>query len=229
MENSNRLLTISGALLLQVKLKKESRELEETLGMLSMAELYSELITDSEKNTFWINIYNAYFQILFSRDSTLGKAIFRNKDINIAQTYFSLDDIEHGILRRYRWKQSLGYFRNPFASRIVKKLAVSTIDYRIHFALNCGAKSCPPIAFYTLDALDEQLKEAMYSFLSSETSVNINTNTVHTSKLLFWYQGDFGGVKGVKAMLNTVLQIEINSYSLKYNSYSWEPHLENFV
>lgn len=30
----------------------------------------------------------------------------------------------------------------------IKKLAVSNLDYKIHFALNCGGKICPPIRFY---------------------------------------------------------------------------------
>ncbi|PNW28463.1 DUF547 domain-containing protein [Formosa algae] len=229
MSNSNSIVGLSGTLLLHVKLNKDTKSLEQDLGNLSLKDLQSQLTTDQTKQTFWINIYNAYFQILATQNQTQGKHIFKIKSVNIAHTQFSLDDIEHGILRKYRWKKSLGYIQNPFVSALIKALAVQTIDFRIHFALNCGAKSCPPIAFYTLDKLDEQLDNAMYSFLSSETSIHRNTNTVQTSKLLFWFQGDFGGLKGVRRMLNKVLQIENNTYTLKYNAYSWEPHLENFV
>lgn len=35
---------------------------------------------------------------------------------------------------------------------------VSPVDPRIHFALVCGAKSCPPIKLYTPDNLDEGLQ-----------------------------------------------------------------------
>ncbi|WP_434036937.1 DUF547 domain-containing protein [Formosa sp. 4Alg 33] len=223
------LLTLSETLLLCVKTKKDSSDIEHELSRMALTELYSQLSTDQEKNTFWINIYNAYFQILAGRDHTQGKHIFKVKTITIARTHFSLDDIEHGILRKYRWKKSLGYLPNLFVAPLIKKLAVRAVDYRIHFALNCGAKSCPPIAFYTLDKLDQQLDDAMYAFLSSETTVNSETKTIQTSKLLFWYQGDFGGLKGVRYMLKTVLSIENNSYALKYNSYSWEPQLENYV
>ncbi|MFB9053467.1 DUF547 domain-containing protein [Formosa undariae] len=229
MKNFKSLLTLSETLLLTVKLKKDSSEIEQELSAFSLTELYSQLSIDREKNTFWINIYNAYFQILASRDHTQGKQIFKSKAIIIAQTYFSLDEIEHGVLRKYRWKKSLGYLPNLFASSLIRKLAVHAVDYRIHFALNCGAKSCPPIAFYTLDKLDQQLDDAMYSFLSSETTINSVTKTIQTSKLLFWYQGDFGGLKGVRNMLKTVLNIENSSYALKYKYYSWEPQLENYI
>ncbi len=35
--------------------------------------------------------------------------------------------------------------------------AVQPMDKRIHFALVCGAKSCPPIRVYTPEELDEGL------------------------------------------------------------------------
>lgn len=229
MENKNAILLLSGELLLNVKLKKDSSKIENTLRILSKKELKSQLSTNEAKNTFWINIYNAYFQILASRNLNIGKAIFKIKEINIASTFFSLDDIEHGILRKYRWKKSFGYLPNFFQSAYIKELAVSKVDYRIHFALNCGAKSCPPIAFYTLMELNKQLDDAMYAFLFSETSINHKTKTIKTSKLLFWYQGDFGGLKGINQLLKTVFKLEEKSYKLKYNPYSWEPYLEHYV
>ena len=99
----------------------------------------------------------------------INKSSTRKKLFTITSTLFSLDDVEHGILRRYRYKYSLGFITDLFPSKIIKKLAVSKIDYRIHFALNCGAKSCPPIAFYTSLNIEEELNLATQSFLESET------------------------------------------------------------
>ena len=42
------------------------------------------------------------------------------------------------------------------------KMALTSLDPRIHFALNCGASSCPPIRIYTEDRL---LKVKMYKML----------------------------------------------------------------
>ncbi|WP_299782633.1 DUF547 domain-containing protein [uncultured Formosa sp.] len=229
MKKDHTLLSLSGELLLLVKLQKDTTPLEQVLSKFSITTLFFQLVTDQEKKTFWVNIYNAYYQILANRLSVEGKDVFLKKEITIAETLFSLDDIEHGILRRYRWKKSLGYLPNLFTPTLIRKLAVKEIDYRIHFALNCGAKSCPPIAFYTLEKLNEQLDNAMYAFISSETTIDNVNKTIKTSKLLFWYQGDFGGVKGVRNTLKNVLQVEITSYKLKYNTYSWEPHLDNYV
>jgi hypothetical protein len=227
--NKKNLIALSGEFLLYVKLKKDTSLIEYVLTTISIAELFSQLATDEEKKTFWINIYNAYYQILVSRNNTQGKRIFIRKEVHIANTSFSLDAIEHGILRKYRWKKSFGYLPNLLTSTLIRNLAVNEIDYRIHFSLNCGAKSCPPIAFYTLEKLDKQLDDAMYSFLFSETIIDNETKSIKTSKLLYWYQGDFGGLKGVKHILKNVLQVETTSYKLKFNPYSWETHLQNYV
>ncbi len=56
----------------------------------------------------------------------------------------SLDEIEHGILWRSKCKLSLGYFNKIFKSRFEKAFRVDKLDYRIHFALNCGAPEMNP-------------------------------------------------------------------------------------
>ncbi|MFC6268707.1 DUF547 domain-containing protein [Frigoriflavimonas asaccharolytica] len=228
MSNNKTLITVSGNLLLNVKMSSETKIEEGILANYSISSLQNELKTEAAKNTFWINIYNAYFQIVSRQEENLGKKIFTLKLIEIAGNRFSLDDIEHGILRRFRWKYSFGYLSNIFQSRFIKNLAVEKIDYRIHFAVNCGAKSCPPIAFYTVEKLDEQLKTAMISFLTSESTIDKEKKTVTTSKLLLWYQGDFGGKSDLKKMLKEVLEIQMKYFKIKYSDYSWESHLENF-
>ena len=102
------------------------------------------------------------------------------------------------------------------------------MDYLIHFALNCGAKSCPPIAFYSFEKIATQLNNAMYSFIIAETTIDKNTKTITTSKLLYWYRGDFGGTSGIKKVLEPILELPLNDYALSYNAYSWETHLENY-
>lgn len=228
MENTNSLVSLSGKLLLNVKLNVDTHQEELKLKNVSLAQLQNVLKTDDAKKTFWINIYNAYFQILSKRLKVQSKIIFNKKEVIIAQTRFSLDDIEHGILRKYRCKWSFGYLPNPFISLLIRNLAVQKLDYRIHFALNCGAKSCPPIAFYTFENINKQLDDAMHSFITSETKVDRNNKTIETSKLLYWYRGDFGGTSGIKKILQQVLELQLNTYKLSFNEYSWETHLENY-
>jgi hypothetical protein len=222
------LLSTSEKLLLNVKMNLDTERERLFLQSVTLAQLKIELNTDQAKKAFWINIYNAYYQIEARKSTINRKTIFSTRAILIAQNYLSLDDIEHGILRKNRWKWSFGYLRNPFAFALLKDLEVQIIDFRIHFALNCGAKSCPPIAFYNYTKIDQQLNDAMFSFLEQETTIDHSTKTIATSKLLLWYRADFGGTKGVKKILSNLLALDLTPYSIRFTAYSWESHLENY-
>ncbi len=216
-------------LLLNVKMADPTHTLEYSLEKLAIGDLTGNLINDNNKKAFWINIYNAYFQILSIRERKVKPEIFRQKLIAIAGRKFSLDDIEHGILRKYRWKFSLGYLPQLFPSDIIRKLAVSTIDYRIHFALNCGAKSCPPIAFYKIDNIEKQLDLATQSFLENETIVDEEKKVVKVTKLMLWFKGDFGGEERVKKILSKYLRKDFTNYNILYQKYDWDMELNNFA
>ena len=103
------------------------------------------------------NFNNSYFQILRKELQLSSKTIYGAKEIPIAGKQWSLDDIEHGIIRA-NTKHPYQFFRLPFpkSNDPRRSLCVSTLDPRIHFALNCGANSCPPISTYTPEALDEE-------------------------------------------------------------------------
>ncbi len=229
MNASINIIDISEKLLLAVKMRSDTILLEKQLGVLSLDELQKQISSDAAKKTFWINCYNAYFQLLSKREKLPRSKIFKSKSISIANTKFSLDDIEHGILRRFKWKWSFGYLSNPFTNSIIKQQAVNTLDYRIHFALNCGAKSCPPIAFYNLQKIEMQLDNAMLSFLESETTIDNMRKTITTSRLFHWYRGDFGGNKGIKMILQKTLDLKSFDYKLTFSKYQWETHIENYV
>ncbi len=219
---------LSEKLLLAVKMQENTLELKNTIAYINLNDLFSLLNTDNLKKAFWINIYNAFFQIL-RKEIKLGKnEIYTKKAIKIAQQNFSLDDIEHSILRRFRYKYSLGYLPNIFTPKLIKKLAVNEIDYRIHFALNCGAKSCPPIAFYTSERIEEQLETATLSFLETETTVNKTSKEIFISRLFLWFKADFGGMAGTRNILEEKLKINTQGFSIKYSKYSWEEDLDNY-
>ena len=226
-------------------------------------------LSENAKKAFWINIYNSYLQLGLIRrrrqqqqqqdqqQSSKSKiSIYKQRNILIAQSYyFSLDDIEHGILRSCKWKFGYGYI-NDYSrycccskhSQLIHQLACQNnnnsnqVDYRIHFALNCGAKSCPPIAFYDSTKIDTQLDKATKSFLSQETSVDDINKQVHVSKLMYWYYGDFGGREGIYAILQKYLndddngnnidnwnRMKTNHYKLVYKGFSWEQQLNNYT
>jgi len=73
---------------------------------------------------------------------------------------------------------------------------VDKCDGRIHFALNCGAKSCPSISVYNDDDINDQLDIATETFLDQSVILDSITKTVTLSMLFKWYREDFGNTDG---------------------------------
>jgi len=150
----------------------------------------SVLDSDSEKLAFWINVYNGmtnYAVIHFQIKESMKEIddLFRRRFFRVSGIDFSLDDVEHGVLRRNaREHLSIDDVRLRYQ--------VSQLDYRIHFALNCGAQSCPAIAYYTEEGLETELEEATTSFVEQEFLVNDEEKVIRCSSLFAWYKEDFG-------------------------------------
>ncbi|OJJ13932.1 hypothetical protein BKI52_45020 [marine bacterium AO1-C] len=224
------LIKIAQELLYATKVKKAYDEHLHILKNTSLADLNAALDTPEKQLSFWINIYNAFIQIEFAKTPNhKPKDFFTRQCIPIAQTIISFDFIEHGILRRSKFKYSLGYFNKLFPGKMEKMLRVKKVDYRIHFALNCGAKSCPPIAFYSPDNIYEQLDLATASYLENESIYHPENNSVEIAKLMFWFKGDFGGKTGVLRMLRkyNIIPKEA-SPKIIYRTYDWTLVLDNF-
>ena len=219
---------ISEQLLLAVKTNQPHKDFLAQLENYSLEQLEKELNNDDAKKAFWINIYNAFYQIFRKFNQINKPEIYREKLINIAGDFFSLDDVEHGILRKYRYKYSLGFLPNIFTKKLIKNLAVNKLDYRIHFALNCGAKSCPPIAFYSLEKIETQLQMATLAFLEGETDILEEKKEIHVTQLFKWFLADFGGKSGIRNILKEQLQLDSKGYALVFKPYSWEDDLENY-
>jgi len=73
---------------------------------------------------------------------------------------------------------------------------IEKVDPRIHFALVCGSKSCPPIGVYEEEKIDQQLDLVSAGFINSdEVMIDKERNKLRLSKIFKWYEGDFGGKK----------------------------------
>jgi hypothetical protein len=122
----------------------------------------------------------------------------------------------------------LGYLRNPFLNRRLALLSVHTVDARIHFALNCGAASCPPIRAYTPNDIDAQLDLATRAYLQQECRYDPERNRIGLPRLLLWFRGDFGGRSGILAMLRRYAIIgPSDAPRFSYLPYDWTLHLRD--
>lgn len=231
-EAINPLIKLSQDYMYAARLKDDAREFITRLRDIPYSQLLNDLNTDDDKKAFWINIYNASVSASLQKNPELYKkrrTFFKSKNILIAGKPFSLDDIEHGILRRSKIKWSLGYFNKLFPSVTEKELRVDKLDYRIHFALNCGAKSCPPIAFYNAAGIDAQLNLATNAYLSAEAVFDKEKNSLQLPAILSWFRRDFGGKK---KMLELVKQLKIIPVDVTpkviFKKYDWTLYLENY-
>lgn len=230
------LVGLSQQLLLAVKSGNDASGFSEALRTASPQALGQQLTTDAHRLAFWINVYNAFAVLsLRNEPELLLRPIaryqhFSRQQIPIAQKQLSLDDIEHGILRHSRVKLSKGYIINPMPGAFEKQHRVHQFDNRIHFALNCGGASCPPIRYYEPENVDSQLQLATEAFLETEAQFDEAQNTLTVSRLFDWYQGDFGGKAGVVDFCRKHGVIPQESApALHFAEYSWTPELNAFA
>lgn len=190
--------------------------------------------------SFWINLYNAmviHAVIEFGVTRSISEKgpqnlirFFRQAAYSINGQRFSLEDIEHGIIRANKGQP---YFGTPqFSSKDPRiSFILKPLDPRIHFALNCASKSCPPIGVYTPQLLDQQLATAAKNFIDQETQL-INRQ-LWVSSIFKWYQHDFNDLAGVPNFIKEHLPNtdprhtwlttrSKNRLNLKYLPYNWK-------
>jgi hypothetical protein len=138
----------------------------------------------SEALAYWINLYNAatlhlvleHYPVKSIRD--IGGALsspWKQEVVKVDGRSFTLDQIENEVIRP------------------------SFLEPRIHFALNCAARSCPPLRAeaFTGESLDTQLEEQTVAFLADPKSNSLDENgTLRLSKLFDWFEDDFREAKG---------------------------------
>ncbi len=184
---------------------------------------------------FWSNLYNAGTQRLLAERPGLYESrlrffrFFRALCVTVAGTRLGLDDIEHGILRGARSKYGLGYLPR-FPRRFERRYRLADPDPRAHFALNCGAASCPAIRAYEADRIDEQLDLATGSYLGGTVEHDPGNGTVEIPRLFLWYRGDFGGRSGIYRLLREYDAIPGDaSPGLSYRPWDWSRDAGKFV
>ena len=175
---------------------------------------------------FWLNLYNAGTQLLLQRsperyESPLRLVRFFGVDVlTVGGHRLSLDDIEHGVLRGRRSKYGLGYL--PRLPRRFERRYAVACDPRIHFALNCGAASCPAIRAYEPDRVDVQLELGTEGYLETSVAYDADAGVARVPRLFLWYRGDFGGSRGIKSFLRAYGAIPDDaSPRLSYRSWDW--------
>ncbi|XP_041108187.1 uncharacterized protein LOC121316908 [Polyodon spathula] len=188
--------------------------------------------------TFITNVYNALTIHGIAASDTIPQSVleidkfWETTAYNVGGFNLSLDDIEHGILRGNAPHPSRT--QPQFDSKDPRlQFSLRDRDPRVHFALVCGAKSCPAVSVYTTENLERTLSRAAESFCQQEVQVDISKKQVTMSKIFQWYMTDFASspkelVRWVLQYLNRD-QVEAASLLLSdpdlqvnFSSYNWQ-------
>ncbi|MGH2587343.1 MAG: DUF547 domain-containing protein [Dehalococcoidia bacterium] len=182
-----------------------------------------------ERTAFWINVYNALVidaVISFGVRESIREApgFFHRAAYRVGPYRLALDEIEHGLLRGNR--PLFARLPTPFPDGDPRAaLGPGMLDPRVHFALNCGTRSCPPVAFYEATRLDEQLDAAAASFINGG-GVRLDDDAVVLSPLFSFYEEDFGGAEGAQGwalryLEDAELRARLVAQPLRTGEYDW--------
>ena len=113
--------------------------------------------------------------------------------------------------------------KNLSLDEIEKSLTKSN-DPRMHFALVCGAKSCPTLAtnIYNASELDQQLDYQSSLNCKRDDMIRLSPNEFHLNKIFDWYIADFQGRKGLYDFIKKYSGHLIEpTWKQSYQPYDW--------
>jgi hypothetical protein len=141
-----------------------------------------------------------------------------------------------GTLPGAAWRQLIVRFGGEVMSLDHLENKIIRPDYaepRIHFALVCAAKGCPPLRTepYTATKLTEQLDDQARQFLATEAKnrFDSSTSTLWLSPIFDWYEKDFTAVAGslemyVRPFLTDTARQAVDSAKkirVRFTDYDW--------
>lgn len=194
--------------------KKNEGHLDNYLELLSKTDI--QALGREKQFAFYINAYNAgTIKLILSKypDITsiwdLGNRVFnspfKKKFIELGARKVSLDHIENDILRPR--------FGDP----------------RVHFAINCASKSCPPLLSepYRGEILDRQLDNAARTFINDTRFNRLAGDTLYVSRIFKWFSDDFDDdplsffLKYAVGELKEKLALRKSEIRIRYLDYDW--------
>lgn len=193
--------------------KNEEAVLDQYLQVLENTD--PERLSRNEQFAFYVNAYNAWTIKLIlgaypglKSIKELGSFLstpWKKKIARIGGEVLTLDAIEHDILRKQ--------FKDP----------------RVHFAVNCASKSCPPLRPepYQGNILNRQLDEMAAAFINDPSFNTLEGNTLRVSSIFKWFGEDFNSdipgyfLKYAREDLKKRLEANRNKIIIRYLDYDW--------
>jgi hypothetical protein len=176
------------------------------------------LSSRAERLAFWIDAYNVLAIDWIARSEPVGsirelgsllRPVWKREAGRIGGRAYTLDEIEHGILRELS-------------------------EPRIHAAIVCASVSCPSLARepYRPEALDAQLDAALRRFLADPrkgSRLDAERGVLVLSPIFDWFSEDFAAAGGALAFVRPHLPDATRAWlaahdgrvRLEYFAYDW--------
>lgn len=193
------------------------QSLRQQLGRVNVAAMNRK-----QQLAYWINVYNVNVVATvveaypvdsirdISTDPIIRLNVFKKERVPFGASLLSLDEVEHEKIRK-------GFG-----------------DARIHFAINCAARSCPPIRpeAYTGQKLDSQLDDQARKFLNGPFGARLERDgdelTITTTKIMDWFGEDFEKAGGRAAFIRRYIAPDkqrlfagAKEIDIEYDDYDW--------
>jgi hypothetical protein len=183
---------------------------------------------------FWINVFNAGVlrdarELETARSVREVEGFFERSRLRIGEHSYSLDDIEHGLLR--------GNVAKPGRSRPPMERGDPRLEYmpivfeeRMHFALHSACRSSPPLRAFDGGKLDRQLEEATVDYIRPNVRVERQGAVLVVPRIFRWFAEDFGGDSGIldfvvsriaDEALVDMIDRRLGAVSLRYAEFDW--------
>lgn len=215
-------------ILMTLKNGQDATALIDQLAAFEPTDLAAALNSRDKKLAFWVNTYNAMVQYLLTRNPELFEnsgAFFSTESFTVAGHTMSPNQMEHAIIRGGENRLGLGFIPQLIPNKFERTFKIKGGDSRVHFALNCGAADCPPVAIYRPETFDEQVEERIKNYLTQHTKVEDKDGkkVITTTPLFSWFRGDFrdhGGINDFLSHYGIISEADKKTKRV-YKNYDW--------
>lgn len=205
-------------------LKANRAELDQYVAQLgAVSKKTFDSWTRNDQIAFLINAYNAIVLQQVLDDYPIQRSTHPSALVRPANSVWQIDGF-FGVLTHRLWGRDLTLDQIEH-----EWLRAKLKEPRIHFALVCAARSCPPLRTeaYRGNKLDAQLDEQARQFLNNRERNRFGEQKAELSEIFKWFAEDFGGEKGLRAYLGKYLNAELRArmqstgYVIGYIDYDW--------
>lgn len=178
----------------------------------------------SEQVAFLINAYNAIVLQQVIDDHPIERSTNPAALVRPANSVWQIDGFFNALKHRLIGKDlTLDQIEHEW-------LRAKLREPRIHFALVCAARACPPLRneAYRAEKLDAQLDDQARRFLNDRARNRFEADGAQLSEIFKWFADDFGGEAGLRnylgRYLNSALAARMKdaAYRISYIDYDWE-------